>query len=165
MTTRQIRDLAIRILGIYYLANAIIGVPQILAIFTLSGKEAGYVENKAVFAIASLTPVGMYFVVAYVLIFKAGVIMALLWPKADEETRSVSAGPSLTTWVSLIGLFYLIGSVGGAASELWILGTKREMVGSFVSYKFLPDLITMVLALLCIVKSRQIAEYLKRKTE
>ena len=91
MTTRQIRDLAIRILGIYYLANAIIGVPQILAIFTLSGKEAGYVENKAVFAIASLTPVGMYFVVAYVLIFKAGVIMALLWPKADEETGSICA--------------------------------------------------------------------------
>lgn len=77
MTTRQIRDLAIRLLGIYYLANAIIGVPQIFAIFTLSGKEAGYV----------------------------------------------------------------------------------------VSYKFLPDLITMVLALLCIVKSRQIAAYLKRKTE
>lgn len=165
MTTRQIRDLAIRILGLYYLSNAIIYLPQILGLFSMSGKEAEHIANKAVFVIASLIPIAMYFVIAYVLLFKTRAIVALLWPRTDEEAGDVSTVPSLTTWVSLIGLFYLIGSVGGAASELWMLGAKREMMGSFLSYKFLPDLITMVLAVICIAKSRQIAEYLKKTTE
>ena len=165
MTTRQIRDLAIRVLGLYYLAHAIIYLPQILGIFSISGKEAEYMGNKAIFVIASLIPIAMYFVVAYVLLVKTRAIMALLWPTTAEETGNTSPALSLTTWVSLIGLFYLIGSAGGAASELWILGTRREVMGSFLSYKFLPDLVTMLLSVICIVKSRQIAEFLEKKTE
>jgi len=127
MTTRQIRDLAIRVLGLYYLAHAIICLPQILGIFSISGKEAEYIGNKAIFVIASLIPIAMYFVVAYVLLVKTRAIMALLWPTNAQETGNASPALSLTTRVSLIGLFYLIGSVGGATSEPWILGAKREL--------------------------------------
>ena len=165
MTTRQIRDLAIRILGLYYLAHAIIYLPQIFSIFFISGKEAEYIAHEVIFVIASLIPIAMYFVVAYVLLFKTRVIMDLLWSRADEEAGETTTVLSLTSWVSLIGLFYLIGSVGGVASQLWMLGTNRETTGYFFSSKFLPDLIAMVLAVICIVKSRQIAEYLKKKTE
>jgi len=165
MTTRQIRDLAIRILGLYYLAHAIIYLPQILGIYSISGKEAEFIAHKTIFVIASLIPIAMYFVVAYVLLFKAPAIMTMLWPRVDDETGDTSTVLSLTTWVSLIGLFYLVGSVGGFASELWMLGANREMMGSYLSYKFVPNLITLVLAVICIVKAQQIAEYLKKKSK
>jgi len=165
MTTRQIRDLAIRILGLYYLAHAIIYLPQILGIFSISGKEAEYIAHKGVFVIASLVPIAMYFVIAYVLLFKTRGIMALLWQTVDEEVGNTSTVLSLTTWVSLIGLFYLIGSVGGVVAELYILGVKREIMGSYLSFKFLPEIITLILSTLCIIKAQGIAGYLKRKTE
>ena len=166
MTTRQIRDLAIRILGLYYLAHAIISLPQILGWFSLSGEETAYVTHKYIFACASLIPVAMYFAVAYMLLFKTRAIMALLWPSTDEDVGSTSTTLSLPTWVGLIGLFYLIGSVGDTVSGLWIFGvSEMPGMGSHLSYKFLPDLITMALAIICIVKSRSIAEYLKKKTE
>lgn len=164
MTVRQVRDLAIRILGLYYFACAIIHLPQALGLFYISDKETEYIAHKGVFVIASIVPMAMYFLVAYLLCFKTRGIMALLWPTVDEEPESMSNALPLATWVSLIGLFYLIGSLGGAASELWRLGVKRDVMGSWLSYKALPEVITVVLAVVCIIKARQIAECLNKPT-
>jgi hypothetical protein len=165
MTTRQIRDLAIKILGLYFLTHAIIFLPQILSFFRLSGPETELVTHKAAFIFVSLIPSAMYFAVAFVLLIKTQATMALLWPKVDNDAGITASSLSLTSWISLVGLFYLIGSAGGTASELWILGVNRKMMGGSLSFRFLPDIITMVLSAICIVQARRIADYLKKTTE
>ncbi len=165
MNTQQIRDLAIKILGLYFLSHAIVLLPQIVGTLSFAN-NSDYVAHKSVFLFASSLPVVLYFVVAYVLLLKTRAVMSRLWPTQDQNVdvgRVVSL--SLATWVGLVGLFYLVGSVGGVLAELYILGVKREMLGSYMSFKFIPEIITLILSIICIAKAHAISDYLKRRTE
>ena len=164
MTAQQTRDLAIRILGVYYLAHAIIFLPQIAGACFISGKEAGSFIHKTILVMATIAPIALYFVIAYLLCLRTKGVMAVLWPTVEEDGHKASAPVPLTTWVGLIGLFYFIGSFGGVASELWRLGTHRDAMGSWLSYTLIAQAITLVLAVLCLVKAGRIAEYLNTWT-
>lgn len=167
MTTRQIRDLALRILGLYYMVKAIIYLPQILSILSMPAVEY---MNRFIIFIAVTFPFVVYFLIAYVLFLKTEIVMAILWPKSDDETGNASIAIPIATWVSLIGLFYLIGTVPGITHELWtlIVENKYRYLDYSLNreiYNMLPDIITMILAMICIFKARKIAVFLKKKTE
>ena len=165
MNTQNIRDLAIKLLGLYFFAQAVVWVPQIIGALSIANM-VDYVAYKSIFVFALLLPLIFYCMIAYVLILKTRIVMVRLWPEQEQNTSEANAvSLSLTTWISLIGLFYFVGSVGGVLTELYIIGTKRELAGAYLSFKFIPSVITMIISIVCIAKAHAIANFLKRKAE
>jgi len=164
MNISQARDLALKLLGFYYLITAITYMPQIAGLFTISVKEKEYINYMGVFILLMTLPAILYFIVAFFLLIKTSFVLRILWFHEDSAP-SAPITITLTTAICLIGFFYLIGSLGGLSVELYILSIKREMWGSLTGYKYLPNILTSVLSLICIIKARRIAEFLKNKIE
>ena len=164
MNISQVRDLAVKLLGLYYLITAIAYLPQLVGLFTISGKDKEFITHMGFFILSAILPAILYFIAAFFLLIKTSFVLRILWLHED----SVPATPTtltLTTGISLIGFFYLIGSLGGLSVELYILSINREMWGSSIQYKYLPNIVSSVLSLICIIKARKIAEFLKSKIE
>lgn len=160
MTIREIRDLALKVLGIYYLSKALIYAPQFASLFFYP-EVAG---NEIAIALSALLPLSFWLLIGLLLTFRTGLVAAVLWSSREEESQTSTASkPSLRFWIVLVGFFYLIGSLGGTVSQLWMFAANQEMQ-SFVSYyQSIPELMTLVLSIFCITKARAIEAFLMTK--
>jgi hypothetical protein len=167
MNATQIRDLAIKLLGIYCIARVIMLVPSLLVLFASRYRDA--FGDRIEFVLAPGVSFFLYCATGYLLLFHSALVLRLLWPPAEEQSGATSVSLPLATWVSLIGLFYLI----GALAETVSLGAKllcewdrwRSFdLRTFDQVRLFTEVITLILAMLCITKAKQIAEYLTKKT-
>ena len=164
MNIRHIRDLTLKILGIFYLSHALVYAPQLSSLFMSWDKTPEYAGHGPAIALSVLLPLAFWIGLGLVLVFRTSIVVALLWPRPPEDNGSTAAGtPALAFWIVLIGFFYFVGALGGAVAETWILAVNREMRGSFLQFKFLPEFITMILSIVCIVKAKAIAAWLQTK--
>ena len=172
MKVNQIRDLAIKILGVYYLANGIMSLSYILSMLAHADQEP--IGGRVMFFLCFHLSTIVSLVIGFVLAFRSRLVMSWLWCGAEEEAETTAISLPLATWVSLIGLFYLVSALPDVASRLGAFGMEwdkwRSVVQSgffrdFLTLGFFKDLIALMLAVVCIVKARPIAEYLKKKTE
>lgn len=164
MNARQIRDLALKVLGIYYLSHAIIIAPQFGSIFFSWGKSPEMAGHELAIALSVLLPLVFWIGIGLVLTFRTSLVAAILWSaSAEDQPAPATAKPSLRFWIVLVGFFFLVKSLGGAVSQLWVLAASQQMRGSFTYYRSLPEFITLVLSIVCIVKAQAIETFLMRQ--
>jgi hypothetical protein len=172
MNVRQFRDLAIKLLGLFYLMRAVFSVSQ-FAVFLIEVHKRD--SGLAAFVVPG---VGLVFFLAWVIgaylfVFYTDKVQSFLWPEdRNEETNGPSMIFPLATGISLIGLYFFIQTLGHVASVLCFYGRSlkswNDLWPWLYSWKALwsqvsPHAITLVLSLLCIFKARRIAAFLKRK--
>jgi len=166
MNIRQIRDLALKILGIYYLSSALVRAPQFASLFFSWDKSPEMAGHKLAIALSVLLPLAFWLLIGLLLTFRTGLVAAVLWPSRNEEPQaSTPSKPSLRFWIVLIGFFFFVSAAGGAVAQLWVLATQREMRDSFTYSRFLPELVTLVFSVFCILKAQVIEAWLKMKIE
>ncbi len=165
MNIRQIRDLALKLLGIYYLSSALVRTPQFASLFFPWEKGSPEIAgHRLAVALSVLLPLAFWLLIGLLLTFRTRLVDGLLWPSQAEESQSTAPSrPSLRFWIVLIGFFFFVGAAGGAVAEIWILAVNRQIRGSFMQYKFLQELITLVLSIICILKAQAIETWLKTK--
>ena len=163
MNIRQIRDLALKILGIYYLSTALVRAPQFASIFFSWNKSPEMAGHGLAISLSVLLPLAFLLVIGLLLTFRTGLVAAILWPSQNEPESTTITRPSLRFWIVLIGFFFAVGAAGGAVAQVWTLAVRRDMRGSFMYYKFLPELVTLVLGIACILKAQAIEAWLNAK--
>ena len=120
--------------------------------------------HELAIALSVLLPLAFWIGIGLVLTFRTSLVAAILWASAREEQQPpATARPSLRFWIVLIGFFFLVKSLGGAVSQLWVFATSQQIRGSFTYYGSLPDFITLVLSIVCIVQAQAIETFLMAK--
>ena len=167
MRPNETRDLAIKLFGLYYAARFAVYVPQVFSVFFMSGHDQEFLQSKFVVFLATSLPPLLYVVLAWACLFKTKLVLALLWSSKTESGEAPASGhalSSLSFWITLVGVFYLVSSTAGLLSQLWILGVNRQMFGStFMSAKFLPNIFLFPLSIFCILKAGRIEEFINKK--
>ena len=164
MNIYQIRDLALRILGIYYLSNALVYVFQVASLFSMDNNPT-LAGNKLAITLSVLVPLVFWLLIGLLLTFRTVHVSKFLWPSSDEPEGSTIAKPSLRYWIVLIGLFFFISSAGGVVAQIWTFAVSQSMRGSFTYYKYLPELVTLFLSIVCIIKAKAIEAWLETRIE
>jgi hypothetical protein len=165
MNIRQLRDLAIRLLGLYFVGHAILSLSGFVAFFDLSGRSGIHITSRGIVILGGMMPVVFYLLFACFLLFKSQYLENFLWAEEVETDSDVSGSSILAAGVSLVGLFFLLGSLGQLAAKVEVLGIQTSTLGPVQFLPALPDAVTVVLALLCTLKSKAIASFLQRRTE
>jgi hypothetical protein len=159
MNIMQIRDLALKVLGIYYLSQSIIYILQLTMVFASYGEM---VEHKFAIYLPTLFCLVFWAIIGCALTFRTSFVVAILWSRQPEEEHTTTK-PSLRLWIVLIGLFFFVKSLGGTIYQLLIFATRQQERDIFVYYQSLPGIITFVLSIVCIVKARAIERFLMGK--
>jgi hypothetical protein len=163
MNIRQLRDLALKILGIYYLSSALVRAPRFANIFFEWNKSFEMAGHGLAISLSVLLPLVFWLFIGLLLTFRTALVAAILWPSRDEAETTAIARPSLRFWIVLIGFFFAVGAAGGAVAQLWVLVAHQSMRGSYMYSRFLPELVTLVLSTICIFKAQAIEAWLNRK--
>jgi hypothetical protein len=168
MNIRQLRDLAIKFIGLSCLSSGVIILAEI---FSGLGVQLGDLAQKGaymrevgfllMFAVATL----LYGGLAYLLLFKSDLIARVLW--RDEEESDVSnVTATLEMGVALVGLYHIPNGIHRVASESFSLVSSSGTSFSSHFYGTLfGDAVLLAVAVLCIVKSKTIAAYIRRCAE
>jgi hypothetical protein len=163
MNIHQIRDLALKILGIYYLSRALIYAPQVSSFFLSWDNNPSLADNKLAIGLSGLLPLVFWLLIGLVLTFRTGHVAKILWlSRQDSEARTIER-PSLRFWIVLIGFFFLVSSTGGVVSHVLAFVANRNIRDPFIYYQYLPEIFTLVLSIICIFKARGIEAWLKTK--
>ena len=160
MNIKQIRDLTLKLMGIYYLSVALIYAPQLASVFSSRGKLPETSVNDLAIALSVLLPLFFWTIIGLVLTFRTTAVAKRLWSSMPEESQPYRTArrPSLRFWIVLVGFFYFVGGLGGTVSQLWIVASNSGPYAALLS-----DLITLALSITCIVKAATLEAYLMRK--
>jgi hypothetical protein len=162
MNIRQLRDLAIKFIGLYCLTSGVLTIPSIVSLLAYAFGP-GFHFGQFLIALLYLAMLPFYFGFAYLLLLQTPGVAAVLWP--EEE---LSTGPdfdiSLETCVALIGLYYIPNVLHGIMLNLACAARPEGMSGRGYT-DILPDAVMLTAAVLCIVKSKAIATHIRKYTE
>lgn len=167
MKLTDARNLSIKIFGLYCLFYAVVIGPQFLATFFMPESMTQHLTSKVAFEILMCLPLLLNLSFAYVFLIRTELVISLIWGKQpiDEATpQNPPSTTSLSFWITLIGVYYFIESSAGLLTELWILGANREMFGSYLSVKFLPNAIILPCSIFCTLRAKRIEDFIQRKT-
>lgn len=156
----HIRDLALKIMGIYFLRGAASLVSHLAD--TLSFKlYAGQDWEPWTMVFTEFIPFGTSLLFSYLLLFRTRSICRLLWSEERESRENRAAVLTIATCVGLVAFYY---SLNGLQELTWGLGGIVANEGS--RHTRLWDLgghvVFLLVTILCMVKTRTIAGYLNR---
>lgn len=164
MSIDHARDLALKIMGLYHIINATIYLPQLVIFFAPWGGMSGGLAMVLHYFSGFLSVV-LAFAIGWLLTFRTARVVSFLWPpQAGEMQTGITGKPSFSFWIAMIGLYFFVRSAGGVASEVLGFFFKHEENGNVVmSYGGPSQLITLVLAVVCILKSPQIEVFILKR--
>jgi hypothetical protein len=165
MNIRQLRDLAIKLLGLYLMAHGLLNMVQFVHFFDLSGRSGVRITSQKIVILGFMLPVAVYLLFAGMLLFATRLVARCLWPVKDETDIQAPALPFLATGVSLLGLYFLLASLGGLVSRLWTFGVEFSQSNHLFLLPAVPDVVGVVLGLACIFKAKAIADFLGKRAE
>ncbi|MBW7864684.1 MAG: hypothetical protein H3C30_09765 [Candidatus Hydrogenedentes bacterium] len=163
MNTEHTRDLALKMLGLYFITNAIINIPLLMAFFAPWGGTHGDSE-MVIIALSAFLPIALGLFIGWFLAFRTAKVALFLWPsKAGETQNSVMGKPSLRCWIVLIGVYFFVRSAGGGMSEILGFFVEQEGTRYVSSFNMPSHLVTLVLAVICVHMAPQIETFLLKR--
>jgi hypothetical protein len=164
MNIRQLRDLAIKFIGLWCLLT---GMMTLLQAFGMLGYllQSESSVRGAVSAVAYVVALVMYGALVYLLLVKTHVVAGWLWPK-EEEAIETSVTTTIEMCVALIGVYYIPSAVSSSASDVMVQILAPESMSGYHAYiSLFGDAVLLSVAVLFIVKSKVIAAYIRKCTE
>ena len=155
ITVHQARDLALRIVGLFCVLWLFTCVPG-AAYLATQISDSTYPGNATVEVFAQVALATFYLLAAYFLLFRTHVLLQIIWRTPEPESVSPSAQRLATveSWIRLMGVFFLVRSLPGVASEAaqWLLNTGYDSSSPTIygAGGTIDNAITLALAIVCI---------------
>lgn len=166
MTIQHVRDLAIKIMGLYFLSQAFYYFTQIpWIIFSFDKNSGDFIENYRVIIISTfLCPLIFYSVIGFLLTFGTSRIITILWGSTQESQElSTPPTPSLQLWIILIGLFFFFKSFGSTVTQLGFFLANKNVSIELFSRQLCIDLLTLALSIVCMMKAQVLESFLQKR--
>ena len=168
MSNRKLFELVLKIFGIYPILMFLKSLaPLLLVISTAMSNpdQSVYMPPLLLSILSPLIPL----VLAAFFLLRSGAIAS--WIVKDEEPvvqpeESPPAYARLSFWIVIVGLYCFATSAGDLCNHAFKLFLKIQP-GRFVQFSardFIPSLVTFLLSLLFIFKSRAIEEWIEKTT-
>ena len=113
MKTSDVRDLAIKLFGVYCLVTFVAIIPQVVMIFLASESAMQAIRSRLALGGLWCIQFGVYAAFGYLFLFRTQAVVRLIWgPSApSDQSPGLQVPTGLSFWIVLIGVFYLIQSV------------------------------------------------------
>jgi len=168
MSKHAALEIVSKIFGLYCIVQFIRSTPAVIGAIVVDNPE--FVTNKALHAVLmSLYPL-IFLLLSFIFIRKTEFIVKLIEskPNNSDSTESIlsqdnSAYSKLSFWIIILGIFYFI-----SAASVFLIGIGtlaiRLREGWFLTHDpLLPQTIILILSLICIFRSEQVAELIETK--
>ena len=165
MKTNDVRDLAVKLFGLYCLVCLVTAVPQVMMICIASEAAMQYVHGRLAMGALASVQAAAYVALAYLFLFKTAGVVRLIWgpSAASEPSPGLPVAPGLSFWIILIGVFYCIQSSSRLLSQLLHLATQRGMAGLYLWDQLASDVIVLAASAFCILKSKDIEGFIQSR--
>jgi hypothetical protein len=167
MTTRDLGELGIKLIGIYFGALAVLALMGVLASFTLPPFEN---VSSASIAIANSLSIAGYVIVAAVCIVYGGPLATRILAERRVDLKALSARDLLVLGLTLLGVRYALtplpGLLKSAGQAIWYAEASRQslFLPTFQQSwpKLVDDALQLVVGVTLVTNSRKIAAALDR---
>lgn len=160
MNIRQLRDLAIKIVGLMCVSQAAFLFVQLPGLLMAAWSFHGllWIAGFAFFML-------FYAAFAYVLLVQSRAVAGLLWPE-DEIVTGPDFTLSLEACIALVGVYFIPNALSRIAGDVLAMAVLPEGVSWYQRWGgFIPQSVLLAIAVLCIVKSKAIAAYVRKYAE
>jgi hypothetical protein len=164
MKTNNVRDLAIKLFGVYCFMCFVLVVPEVLY-FSLSEPCPQLMPNSLASEIALGLSALLYLGLAYLFVFRTVSVIRLVWREStdsDAAPLNVQAATTLSFWITLIGVFCFVRASARVLSELCVFARQGGMSGTYWEVTFLPQLIMLPISIFCMLRSKTIEGFIQR---
>ena len=165
MNIRQLRDLAIKFIGLWCLSSGVMMISQVFGTFGYFFKNGSFLSGAAYLLSFAVTVV-LYGGLTYLLLFKSSMVAGLLWTEKEEDSAESNVTATLEMCVALIGFYYIPDVLSRFAFDIGISIARMQITSGYHEYSELfRDAILLAVAVTCIVKSKTIATHIRKYTE
>lgn len=170
MTTRDIGEVGIKLIGVYFGALAVLAVMGLLESFTLPPFENA---SAGSIAIANTLSMAGYVVVATLCVVYGAALAARILPARKLDVAVLSARDLLVVGLTLLGFRYaltpLAGLLKAAGQAIWYAEASRQSLFLPAFQQSWPrladDALQFVIGTTLVMNSRKIAAALDRRTK
>jgi hypothetical protein len=166
MKTSDVRDLAIKLFGVYCLVSFVTLVPQVVMVLMASESAMQHVSSRLAVAALVSIQAAAFVAFAYLFLFRTAGVVRLIWgPSASSEQScdGLQVATGLAFWIILIGVFYLIQSSSLLLPQLWRLVTQRGIAASYLWGELVSEALVLAASLFCILKSKDIEGFIQSR--
>ncbi|MCC6488434.1 MAG: hypothetical protein IT364_13135 [Candidatus Hydrogenedentes bacterium] len=155
ITVHQVRDLALRIFGLFCSLQLVMHIARTVYLVTLVG-DISYPGNPENEMVAGFAGIFFYLLATYLLLFRTSDLMNLIWRNSNTDlgTPSDQGIVSLSFWVQVVGLYFLLLSLAEIASLIWYwlpgAGSDPMYSSDYLTGQTLRSSVMLALAATCI---------------
>jgi hypothetical protein len=166
MNICQIRDLALKLLGLNFLFRALSFIPSLGGLFASMSKPGELTQIMLASVISILLPFAFWMACGFILVFRTAFVASRLW---SAEKTVLAAGepvfPRLSFWIVVIGFFFFIEALGSTVADVWVFFIRSAGQSSQTNTLcFIPHFVALVISMLCMGNARTIERILDKKT-
>ena len=166
MNVPQIRDLILKIVGVYCLVVSFSLVPAVLFAVIGSLGAGGMLAGMGT-GVLSLGMLSVWIGLTWVLLRRTDAVRRRIWPEDGAENGPVTL-PKMTMafWVAVVGLYAFLQSVDNFGLIGWrniVTIRSTESPASFVDWAVL--LVPVLLSAVCVLRAREIGAWISAPIE
>ena len=168
MSKQAVSEIASRVFGLYCIVQFVQSTPAIIAAIGFQNRE--FISNKTLhFVLTSIYPL-VYLALAYIFLVKSEWIIKIVGLERENVAVTESTYPEndalynkLHFWILILGICFFISAVSNILVGMGTLTYKLKN-GWFIAHDpVLPQAATLILSVIYIFRSEQIAKFLETR--
>lgn len=168
MKKRSVLEIIVVCFGLYCLVVSIQYLPVIGVMFA-AGEMSEYITSMLLYRFFQLLVPVVSLAVSFVFLTKTQAIVSFLESRTlttSESVNSPSASGRMSFWITLLGLYYLVSSASRLLSiipRFFLDYSGAPFLVEFIGPEFWSELITLIISVFLIRKSRRIESFIQKK--
>jgi hypothetical protein len=163
MNKSYIRDLALKLFGIFYLLKSAISLGQLIGMLSMLQSDEPFDASLLYLVLTVIIPLTLWLIIGIVLTFRTATVERILWPRQQsDEVATLTAVPPMSFWIVLICFYFIISAIGGASSELYVFIAKPEWRHLVKQVQMSSHIVTIIFSAICIFKAEVIGNWLTK---
>lgn len=170
MSKQNVLEIVCKIFGLYCIVQFIRSTPAVLFSYGVDSTEVISISNITLHIFLRLLYPLMFLALSYIFIKKSEFIISLFESKTNDRNEAeATLSPDLTIysemhfWIIILGIYYFISAVSTVLIGIWTFTIKVKEGWFILHDPLLPQTIILVLSLICIFRSEQIANIIENK--
>eukprot|EP00831_Metopus_contortus_P000086 TRINITY_DN10031_c0_g1_i3.p2 TRINITY_DN10031_c0_g1~~TRINITY_DN10031_c0_g1_i3.p2 ORF type:complete len:184 (+),score=1.76 TRINITY_DN10031_c0_g1_i3:165-716(+) len=164
MNITYVRDLALKLFGIFYLLKSAINFSQLIGMLNTLQSDEPFDISPLYLVQTAIIPLTLWLIIGIMLTLRTATVQRILWSRRQsDEVASLITVPPMSFWIVLICFYFIISAIGGASSELYVLIAKPEWRHLVKQVQMSSHIITIIFSVLCIFKAEVIGNWLSKR--